>query len=112
MELHDIQQDYKNRVPYNEIRKKYKLKPYVQINKNLIQETQLLIDEFVMNGMRWNRIDVDDVLAYVNYYHYGIIFWDKEKDIESVEELFHFIDDNGWDFNMLLDYVRTNKDWR
>lgn len=110
MELNNLQEDFRKEISYNDIRKKYNLKSYVNLNKDLLYITQDLKDEMLLESLGWNREDVEKLLSHHNYYHYGYVFWDKNRELVSVEDLLDFLEYNQHDFDKELElFVKKEK---
>lgn len=105
-ELESLQEDYKAGMRYNDIRVKYNLKPYLSLNSNLLKVTQKLKDDMLLEEFEWKREDAEEVIADLNLYRNGLVFWDKERDLENLEDLADFLEYTQWDFEEILDYVR------
>lgn len=108
-ELENIQIDFKNEIPYEEIREKYNLKYSVVLDRKLLRITQDLKDIILLDAFEWNREDVEELLAYYNSYRYGLVFWNEERDLESVEDLIDFLDYNDACFEDELKRIREHQ---
>lgn len=93
-ELGELQFDFMEGATYNQIRKTYNLKPYLCLDKRILKVTQDLRDEMLLDSFGWARIDAEKIIDYYNSYSYGIVFWDLERDLESVEDLLEFLNYN------------------
>lgn len=105
-ELENIQIDFKDEIPYEELRKKYNLRYSVALDRKLLRITQDLKDNIFLDTFEWNREDVEELLAYYNSYRYGLVFWNEERDLESVEDLIDFLDYNDACFKDELKRIR------
>ena len=108
-ELQNLQEDFRNEVSYNDIREKYNLKSYVNLNKDLLYITQELKDDMLLDSLGWQREDVNMILNHHNFYAHGLVFWDKSRELISVEDLLDYIEYNQTNFENELNYVKKEK---
>lgn len=109
-ELGELREDFKNGMRYNEIRQKYNLNPWAELESNLLCVIQDLRDEKIMQSMEWNIQDVCKVLDYLNGCACGLVFWDKKRDIRNVEDLVDYIEYNDADFEMYLEWANKKEE--
>lgn len=103
-ELDDLQEDFRNEMSYNDIRGKYNLKPYIQLDRNLLKVTQDLKDEILIEDYEWEREKVYYLISRVNSTRQGLVFWDKARDLESVEDLVDYMEYINIDFDTLFEW--------